>query len=782
MKHFSLLILTLLFFSSQLFADEFIVKSFKKIDNKVLTNKDKVYDDNDELSAIVLVRTSLVDLGISASTPIVGNAEWVEGDYRVNMTAGTKMIKFFKKGFETLEYTFPQRLEKGNFYLLELEYQRTDIVAAGNNMGFVVIDSDPSAADVYINGEATGVKTLFQNPYNEGYYRFSLRKAYYDDYTGDFTINPDETNKVSVKLVPNYGSLELNFLPSSEISVSIDGQISTQSSPYSIEKLSPGNHSLILNKATYDEYQQSFTINKEQTTTLNIEMIPNFGGFSVSTNPEINAKVSIDGIEYQSATPFTIDKLSPGQHSLKLSKAMYLSLEQDFTIAKGESSNLEINMEPTFGTITITAQNGDEIFIDNQKKGEQIYTERLLKGLHIIEVKRTKYYSESRQIDVVPDSVITDCFELLAKTATLSVMTSPIDADIILNNEHQGQTPKFINNLIVGTYNLKFQKQGSATIEKQIEITENKTTSINETLPSAVEVQIISNPDGAKLYVDNVYKGITPITLSLNSDNHSFKLHKDDYNDFPTSKILTTASSKLNFEMKTIIPQTLISKVADIEFVFVKGGAFQMGSNEGEDDEKPVHTVSVNDFYIGKYEVTQEQWGEIMRKNPSYFIGPDLPIENITWNDIQKFINKLNRKTGMNYRLPTEAEWEYAAKGGNQSKGYTYSGSNTMENIAWYNGNSGSKTNKAGTKKANELGIYDMSGNVSEWCSDWYYANYYSNSPRNNPQGQASGAYRVYRSGSWNEDVDRCRVTDREGWLPTGSIYFLGFRLALSSQ
>ena len=215
--------------------------------------------------------------------------------------------------------------------------------------------------------------------------------------------------------------------------------------------------------------------------------------------------------------------------------------------------------------------------------------------------------------------------------------------------------------------------------------------------------------------------------------------------------------------------------------VFVEGGTFQMGatSEQGSDadaDEKPVHSVTLSDFYIGKYEVTQGQWRAVMGNNPSYFTGDDnLPVEQVSWDDVQEFIQKLNQLTGKTYRLPTEAEWEYAARGGNQSRGYKYAGSNTLEEVAWYSGNSDTQTHLVGQKQANELGLYDMSGNVEEWCQDWYGA--YSYSSQTNPTGPASNNYRVIRGAYWGREAKHCRVSSRSFSRHDFQYSGYGFRL-----
>ena len=238
--------------------------------------------------------------------------------------------------------------------------------------------------------------------------------------------------------------------------------------------------------------------------------------------------------------------------------------------------------------------------------------------------------------------------------------------------------------------------------------------------------------------------------------------------------------------------------VNGVSFTMVKveGGTFQMGSNDGDSDEKPVHSVTLSSFSIGQTEVTQELWYAVMGQKPTadgsqwestnYGLGDQYPAYYVSWDDIQAFITKLNQLTGQTFRLPTEAEWEFAARGGNSSKGYTYAGSDDLGNVAWYWENipsqswetAGYGTQPVATKQANELGLYDMSGNVSEWCQDWYDSGYYSSSPANNPTGPDSGSYRVYRGGCWNYDAANCRIAFRNYHTPTTRSFNIGFRLA----
>ena len=200
----------------------------------------------------------------------------------------------------------------------------------------------------------------------------------------------------------------------------------------------------------------------------------------------------------------------------------------------------------------------------------------------------------------------------------------------------------------------------------------------------------------------------------------------------------------------------------------VEGGTFFMGSPSGGwSNERPVHQVTLDSYLIGQTEVTQALWQAVMGSNPSSSKGYNLPVENVSWNDCQTFIAKLNQCTGKNFRLPTEAEWEFAARGGNNSNGYAYSGSDNIDEVAWYNENSGGAYHPVGSKAPNELGLYDMSGNADEWCSDWYGS--YSSSAQTNPTGPESGKSRVYRGGYRNSSASDCRVSCRNYSYPSGS-------------
>lgn len=245
-----------------------------------------------------------------------------------------------------------------------------------------------------------------------------------------------------------------------------------------------------------------------------------------------------------------------------------------------------------------------------------------------------------------------------------------------------------------------------------------------------------------------------------------------------TCTITCTAQdgSGVSASIQVVVAEVVTVNGVSFNMIKVEGGTFQMGQ---AGVATPVHQVTLtHDYYIGETEVTQELWAAVMGSNPSSFTSSNqLPVERVSWDDCQTFITKLNTLTGRSFRLPTEAEWEFAARGGNASKGYTYSGSNTVGDVAWYSGNSSSTTHEVATKAPNELSIYDMSGNVYEWCQDWYGS--YSSDAQTNPTGPTSGSRRVIRGGGWYYSDPGCRVADRDSGTPSLRYYVIGLRLAL---
>lgn len=301
-----------------------------------------------------------------------------------------------------------------------------------------------------------------------------------------------------------------------------------------------------------------------------------------------------------------------------------------------------------------------------------------------------------------------------------------------------------------------------------------------KTLPAFGKLELTSQISGF-IYLDGTYVKYVntnaPLTLNdLAVGPHKIKISGDETQE-KTVIILPDQTFNLTFEKKK--QKVMISD--NFDMIFVEGGTFQMGSEKGSSFESPVHTVTLNNFYIGQYEVTQKQWQDVMGNNPSQFNDCfNCPVENVSWDDIQKFLTDLNKKTGKNYRLPTEAEWEFAAIGGNASKGYEYSGSNDPVEVAWYNSTSGEKTHPIGLKKPNELGIYDMSGNVWEWCSDFFDRSYYLDSPQKNPKGPTKTSTHVLRGGSFDCPTSSIRTKYRGRTSPYDKGSYYGFRICLS--
>lgn len=286
-------------------------------------------------------------------------------------------------------------------------------------------------------------------------------------------------------------------------------------------------------------------------------------------------------------------------------------------------------------------------------------------------------------------------------------------------------------------------------------------------------VKISISPADAILFIDNEKKENTPI-YNLSNGEHKIVIQKNGYKVLLDTINVSDENMAFVFEMKRL-NDSINSTAPNIanEMIFVEGGSFDMGN----DDFGPTHTVTVNDFFISKYEITFDEYDKFCeatgRSKPSDYDWDRerRPVINVTWDDAKAYCNWAGG------RLPTEAEWEFAAKGGKISKDYNFSGSDNIDDVAWYSENSNNHTRKVGTRQPNELGIYDMSGNVWEWCSDWYDDSYYSESSIRNPKGPDDGSFHVLRGGSWYDPNYACRTAYRYASKASKSNNTIGFRV-----
>jgi len=498
-----------------------------------------------------------------------------------------------------------------------------------------------------------------------------------------------------------------------------------------------------------------------------------------------DSKLFIDG---KSAGSKLTQNLSVGQHQIRLERDGYQTKDETITVNEEKVFfEWELADAPDAGLQITTTPAGASIYLDGVKLGESPVAAFYAPGTYPIKVTKEGYIS-------IEDETLEVKLPQTSKSYTLEE-----NMGYLTVNTREGTTVYFNDEVVADPTRVKLPPQ---------------LIRVKVSMPKAedLEEQVVLKKDDDKvlnMYPDiqtgTLQIAVTPfdaeIELTGDAGEHYTAQGMKIFDEIPvgtyTIKVIADGH-KTTEETVALSPNDKVNKSIaleegsdfeifyGIEMVFVKGGTFTMGctseqSNCG-DDEKPAHEVTVSDFYIGKYEVTQKQWREVMGANPSHFKNCDnCPVENVSWNDVQEFIKKLNQQTGKKYRLPTEAEWEYAARGGTMRNYYKYAGSDNIKEVAWCDKNSGSKTHAIGQKKPNELGIYDITGNVWEWCSDWYSSDYYQNNSQNNPQGPSFGSGRVYRGGSCvsHSHAGLFHLAYRGFYSPGYSFSSIGFRLVV---
>jgi formylglycine-generating enzyme required for sulfatase activity len=533
-------------------------------------------------------------------------------------------------------------------------------------------------------------------------------------------------------------------------------------------QVSEGEHEIKIEKPTYLSKIEKINVSpKNILFTYNLQVLPR-RFVTIKTIPT-NAKVYVNKIEKGESDFDFIEYL--GKYEIRIIKPGYLERIDTINVVEKSDNIFSYQLIKNSGIISFSVDPSDASIYVN---GEILNSKELeaKPGEFEVEVSKKGYYSKNEKIILRQGEKIQKNYKLEKNTSSLLLSVIPTDSKIFIDKEDYSL--KNIIELAPGKHLIEIKKDGYTDVNDFIEIELNKPVSRYYTLIQKLGSFILTvKPIGASVQIEREGK----IFKSGKGSQIFEGLPIGEYNLIVKAEGYKSEMKNILIEEnKTVEMNSTLAVGSDGPegMIFVEGGEYLMGSENGDDDEKPVHKVMVNSFYIDKYEVTQREYEKVMGNNPSSLKNPDAPVTNVDWNAAIAYAIRVNK------RLPTEAEWEYAARGGKYSKGYLYSGSKIIGDIAWYADNSGKTIHAVGAKQPNELGIFDMSGNVSEWCSDWYATYQYIS--QTNPMGPSYGEYRIYRGGSCLSLAFSCRISYRKLNNPNYTSPFLGFRCVMNGN
>ncbi|MBQ3804506.1 MAG: SUMF1/EgtB/PvdO family nonheme iron enzyme [Prevotella sp.] len=710
-------------------AQELAVADFTLDESDLTANLDgtTVLDQNGEKCALIKIFTTATDFTFDVGSLGVADMKQKPGEIWLYVPHGVRRITINHSQLGICEYTFNIPINKARTYKMKLVAgQVQTIVRQAVTSQYVVFNVTPPSATVEINNQMLDVVdggTSVRLPF--GSYDYTVRAPRYAPSVGKIQVNdPKNKHRVQVSLEPAFSTVSMLVDADAEIWIN-DQKRGVRSFR---GELSYGTYLVECRQQGHRPSQKEITLTKEnagQTFTLP-KPTPMYGSVDVNTTP-IDCDIYIDNVKV-GTSPMLVEQCLVGTHTLSITKQGYSTFSRTVTVSEGQTETVNTRLENGC-EVAIAAPPGAVIFVDGEPVGNTQYVGNLTNGHHTAYAVLNGKRGAAKQIDVA------------ANTHKVSVQLSVSDDKTFT------------------------------------------TETVNTRLENCCEVAIAA-PPGAVIFVDGKLVGNTQYVGNLTYGHHTaYAVLNGKRGAEKTIDIAMGNTQKVSVQLSVSDDKTFTIGGVTFEMVAVDGGTFKMGgtSEQGRNvysDEIPTHLVTLSSYLIGKTEVTQALWQAVMGSNPSSFKVSNRPVESVSWKDCQDFIKKLNKMTGKQFRLPTEAEWEYAARGGSKSRGYKYSGGNSLENVAWYSSNSIDSTHDVATKQPNELGIYDMSGNVWEWCCDRYGP--YSSSHQTNPQGAPSGQKRVYRGGGWDRDAMNCRVSRRGYGMPSGQGGSLGLRLALS--
>ncbi len=699
------------------------VSSFSLLENDLTANTSgtMVMDQNGDKCALIKVETTQTGFTFNAGQLGVTKTVQQVGEIWVYVPAGVRRLTFSHPQLGVLrDYDLGMSVQKAKTYLLKLTTGTvTTIVEESLQSQYLIFEVSPADAIVEVNQEMWPVTDGVAHkivPF--GTYDYRIEAAEYHSEAGKVVVNDANSKKqVKVSLKPAFGWIEIN----------------------------------------------------------------------AGSNPDLSgANVYVDN-KGVGTIPVKTERLSSGSHNVKVVKALYKPLMQTVLVQDNQITKFEPRMNADYGNVTLTVENDAEIWVNDELKGTGRWSGKLASGEYLFEARLANHRKTTMRKVIAPQASM-QTYALQAPIplcGNLDVSSTPAFAEVWLDGKKVGETPMLLPKVLIGQHEIVFKKQGCGDSRQTITLAEGETKSVVGNLPKGREVSITA-PQGAAIYVDGQQMATSQYRGTLSFGNHTiYALLNGKRSESETLSVEQNSTALLmaSLSFSEVKVQTFTVKGVTFKMIFVEGGTFAMGAtreqgSDADDDEKPAHSVTLSDYSIGQTEVTQALWTAVMGYNPSKFKGSNYPVETVSWNECQDFVKKLSELTGRTFRLPTEAEWEYAARGGNKSKGYKYSGGNTLKAVAWYEDNSGREIHTVASLKANELGLYDMSGNVREWCQDW--CGNYCSVAQTNPAGPSSSWGRVIRGGFWCSEARYCRVSTRGYNVPGSGSSFLGLRLVLS--
>ena len=664
MKKIFLILLT--FISLNIFAqsDSFIVKdgSFHKVDGCVTIPAHT--DINDLPMGVIKIIPDNINEQQRMRLTFEGNLatdiemEQHEGETWVYVTArAVTFLRIKHPDFGVTEFYPPMEIEANQCYEMVLQY----VAASESETGFLAISSEPNEADVYVDGKHYGKTTAVVTDLAEGSHTLKLEKQGYVTLTKTINIVKGETLKLNETLQTLSSQKTYLIVKANQPDAMIyidDEPINTGEASKSVNIGS--THTYRIECDLY--HTETGTVTITDRVTVDKKLRPNFGYINVTTSPEQGAKVYVDG-KYIGESPIKTDKLASGTHTVRVMKEMFKMKEQTFTVTDGQTTNAALNMAGNFVSVTINTDSDADIYVDGDYKGKDRWTGKLSEGLHNVEARKQNHKPTAKTLDLVLGETQTITLDAPKPiNGSIDVNSSPMGATIYIDGKSYGETPNYINNVLIGTHELKLEKQGCTTITKSITIKEGETLSVNEKLQTGKEIVIKTDKSGDKIYVDNNYVGLSPVTTSLAFGSHTIKAERDGKT---TSKTITVSQ----YGGDNSVMLAFVQEINGHEYVdlglSVKWATCNVGASKPED--------------YGNYYA----WGET--KTKSDYSSSNSVTLGKSFSDIggKSQYDAARANWGGTWRLPTKAElqelkkkctWKWTTQNG--VKGYKVTGPN----------------------------------------------------------------------------------------------------------